>query len=222
VTCTQTRLMLSAYLDSALTGKEMHSLDEHLRRCADCSREYNSLCRTQSVLARMGARRAPADLSLKLRLAISHEIARARRPYFGSLIVRVENMLRGFMVPATTGLVATVLVFGFVAGILAAPPSVHANAADVPLMFATDPELQPNSFGFTMGPVSADSLLIEAYVDAKGRVQDYRVISGAESPKDIHELRNMLIMTTFRPATWMGTPRPGTAILSFSKISVKG
>jgi hypothetical protein len=32
----------------------------------------------------------------------------------------------------------------------------------------------------------------------------------------------MLILTTFRPATWMGMPRPGTAILSFSKISVKG
>jgi len=32
----------------------------------------------------------------------------------------------------------------------------------------------------------------------------------------------MLIFTTFRPATSMGTPRPGTAVLSFSRISVKG
>jgi hypothetical protein len=53
-------------------------------------------------------------------------------------------------------------------------------------------------------------------------VQDYRIIAGSENPRDIHELRNMLILTTFRPATWMGMPRPGTAILSFSKISVKG
>jgi hypothetical protein len=214
--------MLSAYLDSTLTGKEMHSLDRHLQGCAECSREYNSLCRTQSLLARIGPKRAPVDLSLKLRLALSHEIARSRRPYFAGLILHVENVLRAFMLPATTGLVATILVFGLVAGILAAPPSVHANAADVPLMFATDPELQSNSFGFTMGPVSQDSLLIEAYVDAKGRVQDYRILSGSESPEDIHELNNMLIMTTFRPATWMGTPRPGTAILSFSRISVKG
>jgi hypothetical protein len=214
--------MLSAYLDGALTGKEMHSLDRHLRHSSNCSGEYNLLCRTQSVLAKMGPKRAPADLSLKLRIAISHEIAQSRNPYFATLILHVENALRAFMVPATTGLVATILVFGLVAGILAAPPSVHANAADVPLMFATEPELQTNSFGFTMGPVSQDSLLIEAYVDAKGRVQDYRILSGRESPEDIRELNNMLIMTTFRPATWMGTPRPGTAILSFSKISVKG
>jgi hypothetical protein len=126
------------------------------------------------------------------------------------------------MVPATTGLVATILMFGLVAGFLAAPPSVHANAADVPLTFATEPELLPNSFGFTMGPVSDDSLLIEAYVDSNGRVQDYRILSGSENPSELHELRNMLILTSFRPATWMGTPRPGTAILSFSRISVKG
>lgn len=220
--CAQSKSMLSAYLDGALTGKQMHALDQHLRKCVACFREYDALRRTQSLLATIGRARVPDDLSLKLRLAISHEVARSRRSYFATLIVHAENVLRAFMVPATTGLVATILVFGLVAGILASPPSVHANAADVPLMLSTEPELQPNSFGFTMGPVSEDSLTIEAYVDADGRVQDYRILSGTEDPKDVHQLRNMLIMTTFRPATWMGTPRPGTAILSFSRISVRG
>jgi hypothetical protein len=222
VTCTQSKSMLSAYLDGAITGKQMHVLDQHLRQCPQCDREYQSLRRTQSLLARVGPARVPEDLSLKLRLAISREAARRRSPHFGSLILHVENALRAFMVPATTGLVATILVFGVVVGMLTSPPAVHANASDVPLMFATDPELQPSSFGFTMGAVGEDSLVIEAYVDANGRVQDYRILSGSENPKDIHELKNMLILTTFRPATWMGTPRSGTAILSFSKISVKG
>jgi Putative zinc-finger len=214
--------MFSAYLDSVLTGKQMRFLDEHLQGCRSCNREYQSLRHTQSLVAGLRPARVPEDLSLKLRLALSHEAARARRSYFGTLLLHVENVLRAFMVPATTGLVATLLIFGVVAGMLASPPSVHANAADVPLAFSTDPELLPNSFGFTMGPVSEDSLLIEAYVDVNGRVQDYRILSGAANPKDVHELNNLLIMTTFRPATWMGSPRPGTAILSFSKISVKG
>jgi len=222
VTCTQSKSMLSAYLDGAITGKQMHVLDQHLRQCPQCDREYQSLRRTQSLLARVGPAPVPEDLALKLRLAISHEAARRRSPHFGSLILHVENALRAFMVPATTGLLATILVFGVVVGMLTSPPAVHANASDVPLMFATDPELQPSSFGFTMGAVGEDSLVIEAYVDANGRVQDYRILSGSENPKDIHELKNMLILTTFRPATWMGTPRSGTAILSFSKISVKG
>jgi hypothetical protein len=214
--------MLSPYLDGALTGKEMQSLDRHLRQCSSCFREYDALRRTQAVLGRMGPARVPDDLSLKLRLAISHEIASSRRSYVTAFLVHVENALRAFMVPATTGLVATILIFGLVAGILAVPPSVHANTPDVQLMFGTEPELQPNSFGFSMGPISEDSLTIEAYVDANGRVLNYRILSGSENPKDIHQLKSMLIMTTFRPATWMGTPRPGTAILSFSKISVKG
>jgi Putative zinc-finger len=222
VTCTQSKSMLSAYLDGAVTGKQMQELDRHLRECSKCESEYQSLRRTQLVLARLGPALVPEDLSLQLRLAISHEAARRRTPDFGNLILHVRNALRAFMVPATTGLVATVLVFGVLIGLLTSPPPVHANASDVPLMFATDPELQPSSFGFSMGVASEDSLVIQAYIDANGRVQDYRIIAGSQSPKDIHELRNMLILTTFRPATWMGTPRPGTAILSFSKISVKG
>lgn len=222
MTCMQSKSMLSAYLDGAVTGKQMQALDRHLRECSACESEYESLRRTQLVLARLGPARVPEDLSLKLRLAISHEAARRRTSHFGNLILHVQNVLRAFMVPATTGLVATVLVFGVLIGLLTSPPPVHANASDVPLMFATDPELQPSSFGFSMGVASEDSLVIQAYIDANGRVQDYRIIAGSENPKDIHELRNMLILTTFRPATWMGMPRPGTAILSFSKISVKG
>lgn len=222
MTCAQSKSMLSAYLDGVVTGKQMQALDRHLQRCQACEGEYQFLRRTQSVLAQLGPARVPEDLSLKLQLAISHEAARRRTPHLGNLMLHVENALRAFMVPATTGFIATILIFGVLIGLLASPPAVHANSSDVPLMFATDPELQPSSFGFSMGVASEDSLVIQAYIDANGRVQDYRIIAGSQNPKDIHELRNMLILTTFRPATWMGMPRPGTAILSFSKISVQG
>jgi hypothetical protein len=214
--------MLSAYLDGVVTGKQMQAIDRHLRECPTCEGEYQALRRTQSVLAQLGPQRVPEDLSLKLRLAISHEAARSRTPHFGNFILHIQNALRAFMVPATTGLIATVLIFGVLIGLLTSPPAVHANASDVPLIFSTEPELQPSSFGFSTGVASEESLVIQAYIDANGRVQDYRIIAGSQNPKDIHELRNMLILTTFRPATWMGMPRPGTAILSFSKISVKG
>ena len=215
--------MLSAYLDGAVTGKEMHAVDQHLSGCVPCQADYESLRRTQSLLARIGPARVPEDLSLRLRLAISREAANRRRPYFANLLLHLDNAMRAFMVPATTGLVATILVFGVVAALLASPPGVRANTADVPLMLlTTDPELQPSSFGLSMGAIADDALVIEAYVDANGRVQDYRILSRPEDLKDLHEVKNMLILATFRPATWMGTPRPGTAILSFAKISVKG
>ena len=223
MTCVQARSLFSAYLDGAITGKQMFSLDRHLQDCVLCGREYASLRGTQSLLAKMGRAKAPEDLSLKLRLAISREAARIHQPYFGSFRIRFENALRVFMLPATTGLVATILVFGLLAGLLTSPLPVQANTADVPLMLSTAPELQQSSFGFTLGAIGEDSLVIEAYVDANGRVLDYRILSDPHKFKDLpHPVKNMLIFTTFRPATWMGTPRPGTAVLSFSKISVKG
>ena len=223
MTCAHVRSMLSAYLDGAITGKQMHGLSGHLRTCSFCSNEYEGLRRTQAMLAAIGRTQAPDDLSLKVRLAISHEAARRRRPYLEGMSVRLENALRVFMVPATTGLVATVLAFGLLAALLSSPMPVQANAADVPLVLATEPVLQQSNFGFTTGAITADSLVIEAYVDANGRVQDYRILSKPDELADLpHPVKNMLIFTTFRPATWLGTPRPGTAILSFSKISVKG
>jgi hypothetical protein len=64
---------------------------------------------------------------------------------------------------------------------------------------------------------------VEAYVDSNGRVQDYRVLSSPDQSKELTpELKNMLIFTTFKPATAFGQPTSGTAVLSFSNVQVKG
>jgi Putative zinc-finger len=220
MTCAQAKSMLSAYLDGAITGKQMFSLGRHLEDCGSCEQQYQSLRRTQQLLANVGRAKAPEDLSLKLRLAISREVARARQPYFGNLALRIENSLRGFMVPATAGVVATIAIFALLTGFIT---PVQADSSDVPLLLSTKPELQESSFGMTMGAINQDSLVIEAYVNANGRVTDYRILSDPDKLKDLpHPIKNMLIFTTFRPATSMGMPRAGRAILSFSKISVKG
>jgi hypothetical protein len=104
-----------------------------------------------------------------------------------------------------------------------APSRLHADN-DVPLvMLNTAPELQPTSLGISMDSIGDDSLVIEAYVDANGRVQDYRILSGSNDSQEVlPEVKQMLIFTTFRPALSMGRPTPSSAVLSFSKISVKG
>jgi hypothetical protein len=220
MTCVHSKSLLSAYLDGAITGKQMHALDLHLRGCATCAAEYQSLRQTQSLMNKMGRAKAPEDLSLKIRLALSREAARVREPFWGNVFLRLENSVRVFMVPATAGIFATIIVFGLLMGFIT---PVRANSNDVPLLISTDPELQSTGFGVSMGEINEESLVIEAYVDRNGRVQDYRIISDPDKLRELpHQVKNMLIFTTFRPATWMGSPRPGTAIMSFSKISVKG
>jgi hypothetical protein len=213
--------MFSPYLDGAVTGTEMLALTQHLDNCARCQGRYVSLRQSQQLLTNMRRRKAPDDLALKLRLAMSREVAQSKRPYLDDLRFRMENAIQAFMVPATAGLATAVVIFGFLMGFLALP--LQADNSDVPLMLNTAPQLQQSAFGTALESIADDSLVIEAYVDSNGRVQDYRVLSSPQDAKGLPpQVKNMLIFTTFRPATFMGQPRSGRAVLSFSKISVKG
>jgi len=218
--CSEAKSLFSSYLDGVVTGTEMLALTQHFETCAHCNEEYDSLRQTQQLLTRIGRRKAPDDLALKLRLAISREVAQSRWPYFHGLSIRLENIIRAFMVPATAGLASAVVMFGFLMGFLALPLQA---GSDVPIMLNTAPQFQQSAFTNALGEIKDDSLVIEAYVDSNGRVQDYRVLSNPQQPKDLPpQVKNVLIFTTFRPATFMGRPTAGTAVLSFSKISVKG
>jgi hypothetical protein len=224
MTCAQAKPLFSPYLDGAVSGRQMHDLSCHLESCASCQQQYVSLRQTQQLLARVGRRKAPADLALQLRVAVSQEAAQSRRGHLNGVLVRLDNVLDMFMVPATAGLGATVVIFVVLMGFLA---PLQADNADVPLMLYTAPRLQQSAFGTALDSINDDSLVIEAYVDSKGRVQDYRILSDSRQDSALlsQVKKNMLIFTTFttfRPATSMGRPTTGRAVLSFSRVSVKG
>ncbi len=221
--CADVKGLLSPYLDGVVTGTEMQGLQAHLEGCAGCMREYRMLRQTQQLLMSVKRVEQPADLGLKLRLAISREAAEERRPRFEGLRMRVENAVNAFMVPATAGLVCALLIFGLVTAILAMPGEVQANNQDVPLVLNTGPELQQSAFGTTLSAMNTDSLVIEAHVDSRGRVDDYKILSDPGESQDLlPQVKRMLIFTTFRPAMSMGRPISSRAVLSFSRISVRG
>ncbi len=217
--CSQYRSLFSPYLDGRLNGRQMRDLSDHLAGCEACTKEYALLGETQLAVSSLGRQKAPPELALKLRIALSHEAARARSRSFSGLQVRLENAMQAFMVPATAGVLSAVVFFGLLIGLFALP--VQANN-DVPTMLYTPPVLAQSPFSNGMERMDADSIVIEAYIDANGRVQDYRIISANGSDQIKAQLENMLIFTTFRPATAFGQPTNGRAVLSFSKINVKG
>lgn len=108
------------------------------------------------------------------------------------------------------GLLTMVATFGALLGFLA------AHSANESRGFAsayTAPCLRQVPGG------SAD-FVIEAHVDLAGRVSDYRVISNGQGSQDLSpQIKNLLIFTTFRPATYKGRPVAATALFSFPKIS---
>src|SRR5208282_5618612 len=221
--CAETKKLFSPYLDGRVSGAEMRAVTSHLEQCAACEREFSAMQRTQQLLSSLGRKKAPANLALKLRVAISREAAQTRRPRFEGMLVRLGNALDAFMVPATAGLVSAVLIFGLLLGFFALPAELRASSGDVPLMLYTGPQLEQSAFGTSLGNMGDDAVVIEAYVDANGRVEDYRILSQPDDAKAVlPELKNLLIFMTFHPALSMGRPTSGTAVLSFSKVSVKG
>ena len=226
--CAGYKKQFSLYLDGQVSGAEMFALTQHMESCPDCTKEYAQLRRTQQMLLelRRAKAKAPADLSLKVRLAISRESKQARRRRFEGAMVRLSNTVNAFMVPATAGALSAVLTFGLLLGFFALPQQLEASSSDVPLMLYIAPQLERSAFGTSLGNIGGigdDSVVIEAFVDANGRVQDYRILSQPEDTQAVmSQLKNLLIFTTFRPALSMGRPTAGRAVISFSKISVKG
>jgi len=223
--CAEYKRLLSPYLDGQVSGAEMFQLQNHMKGCANCAREYAEVQRTmQMIIALNKAKaKAPADLPLKLRLAISRESKQARRRRFEGAMVRLRNALDAFMVPATAGAVSAILIFGILLGFFALPQQLQASSSDVPLMLYVAPQLKQSVFGTSLGMVGEDSVVVEAYIDANGRVEDYRILSESDNDNDATpQVKNLLIFTTFSPALSMGVPIPSRTVISFSKISVKG
>ena len=182
MTCAQAKPLFSPYLDGAVTGKQMRDLSHHLEGCDPCSQHYVSLRRTQHLLARVGPRKAPADLALKLRVAISQEAAQSSGATWTAFRYASRMRLNLFMVPATAGLAAAVVIFVVLMGFMA---PLQADNSDVPLMLHTAPQLQQSAFGSALDSINDDSLVIEAYVDSQGRVQDYRILSDSKEDRSV-------------------------------------
>ncbi len=217
--CTEARPLFSSYLDRAVSGTEMHEISGHLDQCAECQQEYVLLENTRSLVSSLGRRQPPSDLALKIRVAISSSRSRNSVGWFQRYALRIENAFRGFMFPATAGVLSAIVFFGVLI-VLLVPAQVSAND-DVPSTFYTPPRLQLSEY--PENQLNLDSpVVIETYVDASGRVENYRIISGRDDEEVREQLNRALLFTIFAPAQSFGRPVPGKAIMSFSHINVKG
>jgi len=222
--CRKFQSLFSPYLDGAVSGQKMQEIARHLEDCSSCDREFAALRSMQRSLALVGPAKAPADLGLKLRLAISHEQGKGMSEWLDRLSLRWENSVRPFMVQVSAGFAGAVVLVGGIAlllGLVAAPEPVMAN--DEPLGAMTSPHYLYSAV--TPRPVitGQDSpIIVEADVNADGRVYDYNIVSGPASAAVHNQVVDQLLMSVFEPASVFGVPVRGRVVLTFSGISVRG
>jgi Putative zinc-finger len=221
--CTEARPLFPVYLDNAATGAEMQALSDHMSACPECRLEYRKLENTRLLVASLGRKQVPADLALKIRLAVSRQRSRTLQRILQAYMVRLEDAFNAFMFPATAGILTAIIFFGALTGFFV-PAQIGADDL-VPGIYLPA-RLQPPQTA--MSSVADTDLnldtpvVIQAFVDVSGRVQNYEIISGPDNEGVRSQLNRVLLFTSFSPAYAYGQPVPGTAIICFSHVNVKG
>lgn len=215
--CDLPPLELSAYLDGELAAGEVRRVEEHLHACGACAERLESYRGLGEELRRLAPPPTPADLGLRLRVEASHYSVRHQRWEY--LRMRCAMALEALALPTAVGTVATLFLFIALTGGVRSNIVNNPMAPDVPVFgLATPPQ-------FTAGPDASVSgpVLVEADVDANGRVYNYRVLSGAHDPQTIEQLNNQLLLSVFTPATTIfGQPTNGSVLVSYGTVDVRG
>ena len=112
--CNQVQACFTEYLDGRLTGHKMQAIDAHLDSCAECAREWKAQREMQASLAGLGPVPEPADLPLRIRVAVSQEIARSRRNLLDAWELAWKNTVGPFLLQASAGFASATLLLGTV------------------------------------------------------------------------------------------------------------
>ena len=222
--CAHLREQFSAYLDGAVTGAVMHEIAAHLDVCSGCSAEFAQWRNAQALVSSIGPAKAPENLALRLRVALSQQMANTTEEKFARGKVRWQNSFLPLVWQISAGFASTVALLGGVAllvGMFASPEPLLAR--DEPLGMASSPRFLYTSFEPAEGVADGNNpVVVQAFVNGEGRVYDYKIISGNTDTKTRSLLEDTLLFSVFAPAQVFGQPVRGTVLLSFSGVSVRG
>jgi hypothetical protein len=234
----------SDYLDGAVSGHQMQAISRHLfgesesgeledstsgvriAPCDACAREFAAWQLTQHALATLGSAKAPADLGLRLRLAISHENARRSVRLRDRISLAWNNAVRPMLVQVSAGFAGAVLLVGSIVSLLgyvAVPQPVLAN--DEPLVATIGPHYLYSTVASGDGAIVTEqdaAIVVEAAVDSSGRVYDYTIVSGPQTDEVRTQVENHLLGSVFQPASVFGLPVRSHVVVTFAGISVHG
>jgi len=236
LSCRAVQASFSAYLDGAVTGQQMQQIARHIEGvtddaggvkiagCEACASEFAAWRATQDALSTLRPVRAPADLSLRLRLAISRECARRSSRLLDRISLAWDNAVRPILLQVTAGFAGSVVLMGGTAlllGAVAAPTAVLAN--DEPLGALTAPHfLYSTAAPEAIVTDNETAIIVEASVDTSGRVYDYTIVAGPKDEATRTQVANQLLGSVFQPASAFGVPVRGRVVVTFAGILVHG
>jgi hypothetical protein len=160
----------------------------------------------------------PEDLTLRLRVIASHERERRvnRFRWLSRLRMEVNDLFKPLAVPVAGGLLSSVLLFTALVDTLNV--QMYLNQRDMPLGVYTQVSVGDLSpFGG-----NGEDLMVEVTIDASGRISDFSIPNGKVSKEQLRQVGNLILYSTFTPATAYGQPVSGKILVALHHINVKG
>jgi len=230
--CHQAQRRLPGYLDGAIRSAERVRLREHLDSCDDCRRLLQHYHLLAAHLAHVEPVPPPPDLALQIRLRASREPSSRislTRWWSGVLLIS-RDILEPLAVPATGGVLTALAVFALlVHGMLVGVPMGGVVPNDLPLNLVQPAQLESlapfplPSLVEADGRPSSGPLLLEATLNAEGKVVYYKILSGPNTAAVQRQIDEILMFSHFRPQLSFGRPMDGgRVLLSFSGVYVRG
>lgn len=178
--CWSVRRRGNEYVDGRLRAGELSRVETHLAGCYGCELRIDDIRSVRSALRKLPKAQAPADLRTRLQVGASRERS-ALIETNGSRWQRVWNrwkfrldgLMRPLTIPATGGVVSSLLLFGALAFTIGTTTRAVAN--EVPVMYS-------DRMPANLVPLELHSaVVLTLSLDGNGRITDYAVRDGGNS-----------------------------------------
>ncbi len=227
MSCQSLQKFISSYLDGTLAGEERENITRHLAHCRECGARWEETRHVRFMLHDLAAAPVPLALASRLRALAVHE--RMRRLTWVSFGARVrnwvdyarlwaDNLMRPLALPFAGGVLSALVLFSMLVPTLAFQFNFRNDVPTALYTQASLSEMAPFTFNYDT------ETMVEVTVNDRGEVANYSLPNGEVDRKLDSTIANILILSSFKPATLFGRPTYGKVWLSFrrSHIVVKG
>jgi len=222
--CKSVRSSLWDYTAGTLDESDGLLVATHLRECRECNLHRAEVRSLRTGLKSLPEKSVSPLLATRLRVIASRE--RSRQALRRDLAARMtelracarlmfDNLLRPFAVPAAGGMLASFLCFGAIVDTLHVHPEWQN---DIPVGLYTQVMLDDAS------PFSVNGMdvIVQLTIDQNGAVSDFEVPQGTASPDELREIGNLVLYSSFSPATAFGQRVTGKILVNIHHINIRG
>lgn len=180
MTCWSAERRMTDYIDGRLRKGERSRLENHLRECASCSARAEQLGSVRAALGELHDPAVPGHLKTMLRIQASREreaVILSHGSQWNRFWLkwkfRVDEFMRPLTIPATGGLVFSLILFGGLTFTISTSSPIVRY--EIPVIYADHAEAN-------LVPLELRSaVILTLSLDGNGRITDYSVRDSSES-----------------------------------------